>query len=901
MKDSLLLTKLYIPPPNPRIVDRPRLIRRLNEGLEQGCKLTLVSASVGYGKTTLVSNWVSTLNRSVAWLALDTEDDDPLRFWTYVIAALQTIQPELGQTALTALQTAQPPLIEPILSDLINQIAVLSDEIVLVLDDYHLLESSSLHQGLNFLLEHLPPQMHLVIITREDPPLPLAQMRAKGEVIELRVNDLRFTEEESAQFLNQTMHLKLRPEEISVLEQRTEGWVAGMQMAALSMQNLTDTTGFIEAFAGDDRYVVDYLIAEVIEQQPKHIQEFLLQTAILKRLTAPLCDAVTGKDTGQVNLAYLEATNLFLIPLDNKRQWYRYHQLFGDLLQYRLKDKISSEYINQLHQGAAAWYTLNGFSDEAIYHYLVSDALDQAADLIEPVVIKLIVQGQLGKVLSWLTQLPDEFTCSRPLLSVSHAWVLTVTGQGAAADTRLKEAERCLPAASQKRAQEIQGLISIVRAYLTRNQGNIPLSIRYLRQSIGNLEADDLIVRCSVNLNLGYNYSILGQLELAEQALMAAQSDGQAVNAVYLTMLAIATRGFVWVAQGKLRRAIPLYQEAIEYGLAQNRGQPFPPAGYAYAGLGQVLYEQNDLDAAEQSLTQAVDFGELMGDWSMKRRGLLPLAWLKQMQGDSAAAQVLWQRALNVVHQAESHRTKAQLMVHRSRLMLAQTSISSTDRSALAVAAEWADSYQHSQPDMHSYQEAFAQNTLAWVELAQGKADQALSRLVVLIETADANGWNDTLIKALVLKALAYAVQGEQAVALDTLDIALAKAAPEGYFRTFVDYGPPMRQLLQLAEARGMVPDYVPKLLAAFPSVEGAKEIVEPRKTAAHQSLVEPLTDQEINILRLMAAGLSHNEIANELYLSVNTIKWHTTHIYSKLGVHRRAHAVSRARELSIL
>lgn len=896
MIDSLLLTKLYIPPPSSRLVDRPRLIQRLNEAVERGNKLILVSATVGYGKTTLVSSWLSSLDIPAAWLSLDADDDDQLRFWIYVIAALQTIEPGLGQNALISLQTAQTPASENILKDLINQIAVLPDKIILVLDDVHLLKSSSLHQDLNFLIDHLPPVMVLVFITREDPPLPLSQMRVKGQMIELRSRDLRFTREETAQFLERRMNLYLRPKEITALDQRTEGWVAGLQMAALSMQDLEDTPGFVEAFAGDDRFVVDYLVDEVIERQPEQIQEFLMQTSILKQFTAPLCDAVTQKDTAQDNLAYIEKTNLFLISLDNKRQWYRYHQLFGDLLQYRLRDKVGVKGIDQLHQQAAGWYAINGFNDEAINHYLASEVFTQAADLMESVIVKLIVQGQLRKVKSWLAQLPEDFTRTRPLLCVAHAWVMTISGQGAAVETRLKEADLGLLSASQKQAQAIRGLISMVRAYLARNQGNIPLSIQHLHQSLKDLETDDLIVRSSANLNLGYNYSILGQLKFAEQALLAARADGQNVNAVYLTQLAMAIQAVVHVAQGKLHQAIRLYQDAIAYGLVQNKGHPFPPAGYAYAGLGQALYEQNHLDEAEQHLNQALEFGELMGDWSMKRRALLPLAWLKQMQGDSVTAIALSQQALNVVQQAESSRIADQIMVHRARLWLAQAAFSPSDRSVITAAGDWAETYKQSKPDERSYQEAFAQTTLAWVELTQGQFDQALSRLEILIEITHSNAWNDTLIKVLVLKALVCDAQGITESALNTLDIALAKAAPEGYIRTFVDHGIPMQKLLNLASGRGIAPDYIPKLL-----VESKKGRAITGSLSTPKIQVNPLTERELSILRLMAAGLSHHEIADELYLSVNTVKWHTTHIYNKLGVHRRAHAVTRAQELGIL
>lgn len=902
MSEVLLHTKLFIPSPRPDLVYRSRLIKRLDQGLQPGCKLNLLSAPAGYGKTTLVSNWLSTLNYPIAWLSLDAEDNDLRRFWTYVIAALQSIQPELGQTELTLLQTTQLAPIENLLTNLINQITELPDRFILVLDDYHLIDNTELHHSLNFLLDHFPSELHLVIITREDPALPLPQMRVKGQIQELRAKDLCFTGEESAQFFKHRMNIDLRAEEIAVLEQRTEGWIAGLQMAALSMQEVDDRTDFIEDFAGDDRYVVDYLIEEVIKRQPGHIQEFLMRTAILTRLTAPLCDALVGGHTSIDVLSYLEETNLFLIPLDNKRQWYRYHQLFGDLLLYRLRDKIGVEGINKLHQSAGGWYAENGLINEAIHHFLAAEAYPQAADMMESMVIKVIVQGQLNQVLTWLSQLPEDFIRKRPLLCVSHAWVLSVTGQGAiAVESRLKDAERILPVTSQAQTREIQALILNVRAYLARNQGNITLAIQHLRQSIDLLEADNLIMRCSVNLNLGFSYSILGQLKLAEQALSAAVSDGRAANAVYLTLLAMATRGIVFVAQGKLRKANHIYREAISYGLAQNKGHPFPPAGYAYAGLGLVLCEQNDLDAAEQLLTQAIEFGELIGDWSMKRRGLLPLAWLKQIQGDHVAAQDLWQRALDVVHQAGSSRIESQVMVHQVRLWLIQAAMFPSDRSTLNAAVDWADNYQQSQPDQRSFQEVFAQTTLAWVELAMSQIDQALSRLEVLLETARENGWDDAQIKVLVLKALACSARGDLETALETLNTTFAEAAPEGYIRSFVDHGLAMQELLHQAAAREFAPDYVSLLLASFPEAKELQEVTIMGKSDSQHALVEPLTDRELRILQLMATGLSHSEIADALFLSVNTIKWHTTHIYSKLGVHRRAKAVSRAQELGIL
>jgi LuxR family maltose regulon positive regulatory protein len=428
MSTPILATKLYIPPPRSKIVLRPHLIERLNAGLQH--KLTLISAPVGCGKTTLVSDWLSTLKNQAAWLSLDPEDDEPRRFWAYVVAALQTIQPELGLTMLAMLQAPQLPPIENILSDLINQIASLSDKIILVLDDYHLLASSSLHQGINFLLDHLPVQMHLVIITREDPPLPLPQLRAKGQMVELRIKDLRFTLEESDQFLNHKMGLNLQPEEITVLGQRTEGWVAGLQMAALSMHELDDAAVFIEAFAGDNRYVADYLISEVLDRQPEYIRDFLLKTSIVDRFTPSLCDALIADDSLQSGriIEQIEALGLFVFHLDHVRQWYRYHQLFADLLRYRLRQDDPSGF-KELYRTASRWCQQQAFVEEAVKYALAGEDYDYAADLIEKSGLTIFGRSQLPTLQNWISFLPERVIQQHPYLSVLLVWVGSLTGQ----------------------------------------------------------------------------------------------------------------------------------------------------------------------------------------------------------------------------------------------------------------------------------------------------------------------------------------------------------------------------------------------------------------------------------------------------------------------------------------
>jgi LuxR family maltose regulon positive regulatory protein len=905
-RSDLLTTKLNIPPPRPNLVPRPSLAERLTAGATH--LLTLISALAGSGKSTLVSDWLRQSGQPAAWLSLDEADNEFIRFWTYVIAALQTVHPHLGQTALAALQSpgfgnlATSLPIEKLLTSLINDLAALSDQLILVIDDYHLIETAEIHQSLNFLLDHLPTQLHLVIITREDPPLPLPRLRVRRQMTELRGTELRFTTAEAAQFLNQTMGLELRPEDIDVLEQRTEGWVAGLQLAALSMQTLADSTHFIKAFSGDDHYIVDYLIVEVLDHQPEPIRQFLLQTAILQRLTAPLCDAVTGKKNGQQVLSHLGQANLFLIALDNRREWYRYHHLFRDLLGYQLGQAVSEAEIKQLHQRAAAWYAQHGFTDEAIHHALAAEDVNRAADLIEAAWSKLVGQGQLTRLLGWLEKLPDEFVRTRPLLCLGHAWILTLTGQFTTLELRLQDTERALSNAPPALTKDIEGQLATLHAYLDRHQGQIDLALAHLHQALADCAPDNLWVRCIANLNLGFNYWLSGEFSLAQPALHAARTNGQSIQAVYAILVAMAIQGDIYLAQGKLGQAARLYEEGIAFGLAHNGGQPFPPAGYAYAGLGRVLYERNELEQAKGYLAQAVELGELLADGTIIRRGIFFLAHLAQLAGDKAAAQTLWQRAQTAQDTVEA----GQVMVHQVRSWLAQAAAASPQSPELAQAARWAESYRRSQPDASSSQAALAQMTLAWVELAQGQAQQALARLTPLAEAAATAEQIHHLINILALQALAFAAEDDAEAALAALKRVLDLAAPEGYIRTFVDYGQPMQQLLQQATRQGLAPDYVPKLLAAFPDLSLAtNDLREDTHTVDPKSeivnLVEPLNEREIAILRLMAAGLSNQAIAGELYLSLNTVKWYARHIFSKLAVNKRTQAVARAQELGIL
>lgn len=893
MKDSLLLTKLYVPPPSPRVVHRASLIARLNEGLERGCKLTLVSAPVGYGKTTLVSDWLSMLNNRAAWLSLDPEDDDPRRFWTYVITALQTIQPELGQAVVALLQVPQMPPIENLLSDLINQITILSDKIILVLDDYHLMASSSLHQSLNYLLDHMPSQMHLVIITREDPPLPLPQMRAKGQMVELRIKDLRFTMEESAEFLNHKMGLNLYPKGITALGQRTEGWAAGLQMAALSMHDLDDTTQFIEDFAGDNRFVADYLISEVLDRQPEHIRDFLLQTAVVDRFTPSLCDALIGDaslKSGRI-IEQIEAHSLFVIPLDHVRQWYRYHQLFADLLRYRLRKDDPSRFT-ELNRTASRWCQQQGFVEEAVKYALAGKDHDYAADLIEKSGLAMFGQSQLAALQNWISYLPERVIQQHPYLSVLLVWVSSLTGQSDLAKRHLALAEENLASAPADLQSEISCHIALLRAYATRNIGDLDSSIRYAQEAHKYLPENNVFLDCTIHLNLGGNYWLKGNFPAVEEPLERALSF---INIPDVEYPALAAAGFLantYLQQGRLHGAEILCKGIVE----RYSHHVHPAAAYVYLEQGELLYERNDLEAALEILSKTIQIGETADKVVNVIRARLLLAQIHQAHGNPEKVTDLMEQAVGLFQQSNyRHQAmrKKEYDYYSVRCLLFQQNV----RTAL----QWAEEYEKKRGEINDPWALLNELVYAHVLLASGRPDQALPILGTTHESARSCGANRWVIQSQALQSLCYHATNDLEGALELLRKALDLAKPEGYIRTFVDYGLPMQQLLQLAAVRGIASDYVAKLLAAFPAAKGEKGSIEPGKPSPRQPLIEPLTDREITILRLMAANLSHREIADELYLSTNTIKWYTSRIYSKLGVHRQSNAVTRAQELGIL
>ncbi|MBN1976759.1 MAG: AAA family ATPase [Anaerolineae bacterium] len=896
---SLLTTKLYAPPPRPNLVERPRLIERLDEGLRLGHKLTLVSAPAGSGKTTLVSAWAASQRHPVAWVSLDKGDNDLVRFWSYLAAALQTV-PELdasnvGEDALKLFKAPQPVPIEAILTTLINDIAALvrisreERPLILVLDDLHLIEAPPVFQALTFLLDHLPQQMHLVITTRVDPPLPLARLRARGQITEIRTADLRFTPDEAADFLRRATSLTLPATAVAALEERTEGWIAGLQMAAYSMRGQEDITSFIEAFAASNRYVIEYLLEEVLGREPEDARAFLLQTSILERLTGTLCDHLTGEANGQDVLRRLEDANLFIVPLDHDRHWYRYHHLFADSLRKQL-EVSQPKALPQLHRRASTWYAQNGLVAEAVNHALKARDVERAAHLIEQAAFEVLDRGEVSSLVGWLAALPDETIRARPWLCVLHAWMLIISGQQKAIEARLQDAEEALDtldSLDEREATRIQGYISAIRAQVAFIGSAIPDTIKFAQDALEKIPARDYSVRATTTMILGAAYGFIDDLAAASRAFSEARTIGQTNQDNFSVMLASSALAQLEVVHGQLRKAERTYREAlqlVERPSGVRRGHS-PGVGYTYVGLAEVLREKNELEAATRYAEEGLDLCKLLGQAEILMSGYVALARIQRAQENIEGALATLQEAIQIATEMSAWSVDV-VTVHQARLWLAQGN--------LEAASRWTQASGLSADDVPSFHREAGHLTLARILAAQDRPDDAARLLARLLKAAESTQRWGSAIEALLLLALTQHKKPEPDRALHALERALSLAEPEGYVRIFVDEGPPMADLLRQAAGRGMAPRYVRELLAAF----DASEPAEPRHA---QPLIEPLSDREIEVLRLAAAGLSNREIAEQLYVSINTVKAHSKSVYRKLDAHNRTQAINRAQELGLL
>ena len=911
MDAPILATKLYIPPPRPNVVLRPRLIERLNEGLHH--KLTLISAPAGFGKTTLLSEWVAGGERRepvvrVAWLSLDEGDNESTRFLAYLVAALQTIAPNIGASVSGVLQSPQPPPVEPILTALLNDITTTLEDFVLILDDYHVVDSKAVDEALTFLLEHQPPQMHLVITTREDPQLPLARLRGRSQLSELRLKDLRFTTAEAAEFLNQVMGLSLSVEDIAALESRTEGWIAGLQLAAISLQGYEDTASFIKSFTGSHRFVMDYLVEEVLAQQPEKIQAFLLQTSILDRLCDPLCEAVLrdpsssgGETLSQETLEYLERTNMFIVSLDNERRWYRYHRLFAELLRNHLT-RAYPDQLADLHRRASDWYAGNDSPYEAITHALTAQDWARAADVIERFSDQLPMHGETNTRLGWFESFPAQYMLDRPRLGLVYAWALVLSNQLDRAEQQLNQLAPLV-----QTTPSLLGELYVIRVMIATGRFDMPAFIELAQQALSRVPPEEISPRSRILLTLGFAYDEMGgDIAVAKSAFREAFELGKAspsistVGNAPLPLIALAYLSNYELFQGNLRAASQMYEQALE--LAQQwDGQHSIAFCIVQQGRAGLLYEWNDLDGTRRALQECIRVGNL---WKSPRF-LVPAyglsALVMQAQGQVDDARVMIARA------EQTTRDMYASTPDLGSLALYQILLWSAQNDFQAI-AQWEQDHD---PEWRS-QLGRARETLPIV-LARARIasyyrlgdvstlGQARALIEPALEQAQASGMMFNMTRLLILDALALYAQRESASAIATLKRALVLAKPENYVRSFLDIGQRMEEFLLWSLESNVLDEphlraYVSKLLSHF----GADASVEPSQPTG-EALIEPLSQRELEVLRLIAQGLSNREISERLFLALSTVKGHTRIIFDKLQVQRRTEAVARARELGLL
>jgi LuxR family maltose regulon positive regulatory protein len=1000
MATPLLRTKLYIPPlRRPGLVPRPHLVERLNEGLRLDRKLTLISAPAGFGKTTLLSEWIhsgireqdSELRRPgaepraqnteragsvhfaprFAWLSLDRGDNEPARFWAYVVTALQTLSPDLGQAALEmllspAFETGAPPL-EMMLTSLINDLTTLCVDdgehgpCILVLDDYHLITSQPIHDTLVFLLDNVPPQLHLAVAGRADPPWPLARIRARGELTEVRAVDLRFSPDEIASFFNDVMGLGLPTQDIVALGARTEGWVAGLQMAALSMRG-RDVRAFVRSFGASNRFILDYLVEEVLDRQPLEVQTFLLETSILARLTASLCDAVTeGKDRhSQDILESLERANLFVIPLDDERRWYRYHHLFADLLLTRLK-QTQADRVSTLHLGASRWYEENGLIAEAVEHALVAGDVERLVHLVEKRALSMIYHGELRTLIGWLDALPKDMVRAQPWLCVAYAWALAYSGDLRAVEPLLCSAERALvPTLSEAPEagalkNRLTGHIAAIRGYCAMLKGDAPRGTQLAREALQYLPEEELVTRGFAGLILGTILGTGGESQLGFQVLSQALASSRSASDPLLEIMVLCELSALQFRQGQLHDSAASCREALHLAEEYTRqsGRQPPAVAFSHVRLGMVLYEWNELEAANSHVKKSVGLfrqwgqrdGMLIGSFCLAR--LLPA--MGDLDGAMGAIQEAGQIASDLTwYQETASAVEAWLHLERG----------DGSREALLRASRWVQESGLSAESELDVHDCFKYTQWARILIALDKEsgialegidsplEEALRLLARLLPAVEAAGAVQYVIKVIALQAIALHVQGEREQAMAVLTRALALAEPQGYVRSFVEEGEPMEELLFALSAQlsasgtladisdGQHPDrhlrpsnvskeYIHRLLGAFRASPAPPSVGEPWRTGPSvaprvsrapveqthaepearglDTLVEPLSKRELEVLRLLATDLSAPEIAQELYVSRNTVRTHIKNVYGKLDVHSREDAVARATALGLL
>jgi LuxR family maltose regulon positive regulatory protein len=905
---SLVATKLSVPPLQSHVVSRPRLLEKLDEIKNR--KLVLVSAPAGFGKTTLLCDWINQSRISTAWISLDSGDNDHVHFLIYLIAALQNLDKNIGKTAVLMLQTPQHPPVETVMAAVVNDIASLSKDFILVLDDYHMITSGQVHHAVKFLLEYLPRNMHLVIASRSDPPLALARLRSLDQLIELRISDLCFTVEETSSFFNKKMKLGLTRAEVVKLGTRTEGWIAGLQLAALSVQDREDKESFINAFRGDNRHIFDYLIEEVLNLQSEEVQNFLLQTSILDRLSGSLCDAVTKQKNSQKMLNDLEKADLFLFPLDDGRKWFRYHRLFADLLQHRLK-QTQTDVISDLHRRAGEWYVQSGHKDQAVNHALASGDAEWAVSLIEEIAESIWDRGQQIKLLKWFEALPDEMVNSSILLSILYARTLNIIGRLEDAEKILQQAENMLnsvekafsitssPDSEHKytlHKKEIQGRISVIRAFMSAYRGDMDQVIRYARSAVESLHDKDLMWRAVAATTLGFvhGWSGDGDLMSARYAFSEAQKVSEEAGNTYFYLFAASCYAGIDGLQGRQKQAVQTYKSLLKYAKEHGMEQT-SLVGSIYVSLGAICFECNDREEGMRLIEKGLHLALLGHDAAVIAVSRLHLAHALTIKGDQNGAL----RAIEEIEKSACEFAIPPWIHHVAAAFKAEAWLAGGNREEVS---RWIRERNLASGDEISNRRESEHIVLARFLLDQGKLDEAEHLIDRLIQSAESGTRVYSMVRLTMLKILVLDKNGDMDAALDELRKLLFLAEPGGFITSIIQGGQRIAVLLEkiLEQEEGETKRTEPEF-----SLKYVKHLLSAVKTSTpfqeEDKLEESLSDREKEVLHFIAAGLTNQQIAQKLFVSLNTIRTHTKNINTKLDVHSRTQAVARAKELGIL
>jgi LuxR family transcriptional regulator, maltose regulon positive regulatory protein len=910
-RDALVATKLRLPRPQRGFVVRPRLLERLAEGSRH--QLTLVCAPAGFGKTSLLADWAHHSPLPVAWLSLDPGDNDPIRFWRYVAEALDQVRAGIGRPAAALLQ-GPPSSLEAVVTAVVNELASQVDPVALVLDDYHLIEGGPVHGALAALLERQPEQLRLVIATRVDPPLPLARLRARGQLAELRAAELRFNRHEATDLLREATGVELPAGSAAALAARTEGWVAGLQLAGLSLRDHADPAGFVASFSGSHRYVLDYLTEEVLARQPEPLVRFMLEISVLERLSGPLCDAVTGRNDSQQLLEQIERANLFLVPLDEVRSWWRFHQLFADLLQARLRQQ--PDRVPGLHRAAAAWCEAHWLADEAFRHALGAGDPAWAARLVERHADEVLLRSEGTTLQQWLAALPEELVGSRLRLLLAKSLMALLNGRGEEVETLLDAAERAFAQATGQAEElyepsvgraasvmaNVPASVAVQRAILAELRGDAEATVAFASRALAELGEGEWMLQSQARVQLGMAEWLRGRPEQAERIFTACIASWRAAGEHHLAAWGCDRLGLMQRAQGRLGAAVTTYQQALVLASASDHRSVLP-AAVASVGMAEVAYQRGELDDALRHAMEGVGLARQLANTQWLATGLAVQAWIWQAQGQPAAASDAIDEAERVAPGPGVISLANPIPAQRVRLALAQGRVGD--------AAGWVRNRGLGIDDQLSYPHEPEYLVLARVLLANDRAEEARELLGRLHALAIAQQRTASVIEIQALRALALHAAGDRRGALAALAEALALAAPEGWLRVFVDEGTPMAALLRklaMAATRGQSPaaprpagPYLDRLLHAF-ELAGLPVLPPPRRGgAAPGGLVLPLSGRELEVLQLLAAGSSNRAIAEELVVTVDTVKSHVTHILDKLGVANRTQAVVRARELGLL